>query len=250
MASGLRGSSPATSDALKLVAKKMQGSFTVEGELLESGLAAYGDDGDDLMMTLARKVVSGDEEDAGTESMEEVFAQAREPRPAPRSCWWMSRRETVAVNGGKDTETANGSMICGSFDRKGSMAELESLTSGTLVRGVSSDGPTEVVSVKWFGDSAVELTYKTPATGAVGTRLLYRDDEPSLEVIERGLPWSFDGDGHLFRLVSEAPANPSSPPLRPYTRRSHVHCGPSASSDHGGVRLDADPPAPAISPRR
>ena len=84
------------------------------------------------------------------------------------------------------------------------MAGLESLTSGTLVRGVSSDGPTEVVSVKWFGDSAVELTYKTPATGAVGTRLLYRDDEPSLEVIERGLPWSFDGDGHIFRLVSEA----------------------------------------------
>ena len=84
------------------------------------------------------------------------------------------------------------------------MAVLESLTSGTLVRGVSSDGPTEVVSVKWFGDSAVELTYKTPTTGAVGTRLLYRDDEPGLEVIERGLPWSFDGDGHIFRLVSEA----------------------------------------------
>ena len=84
------------------------------------------------------------------------------------------------------------------------MAALESLTSGTLVRGVSSDGPTEVVSVKWFGDSAVELTYKTPTTGAVGTRLLYRDDESSLEVIERGLPWSFDGDGHIFRLVSEA----------------------------------------------
>ena len=95
-------------------------------------------------------------------------------------------------------------MIGGRFDRKVSMAELESLTSGTLVRGVSSDGPTEVVSVKWFGDSAVELTYKTPTTGAVGTRLLYRDDEPNLEVIEPGLPWSFDGDGHIFRLVSEA----------------------------------------------
>ena len=66
------------------------------------------------------------------------------------------------------------------------------------------DGPTEVISVKWFGDSALELTYKAPATGHVGTRLLYRDDEPSLEVLERGLPWSFDGDGYLFRLVSEA----------------------------------------------
>ena len=63
-------------DALKLVAKKMQSSLAVEGELPEDGLAAYGDDGDDLMMALARKIVSGDEEE-DAETMEEVFAQAR-----------------------------------------------------------------------------------------------------------------------------------------------------------------------------
>ena len=70
-------------DALKLVAKKLQSSLAVEGELPEDGLAAYGDDGDDMMMALARKlvldhdrgIVSGDEEDA--ETMEEIFAQAR-----------------------------------------------------------------------------------------------------------------------------------------------------------------------------
>ena len=63
-------------DALKLVAKKMQSSLAVEGELPEDGLAAYGDDGDDLMMALARKIVSGDEDDA--ETVEAVFAQARD----------------------------------------------------------------------------------------------------------------------------------------------------------------------------
>ena len=57
-------------DALKLVAKKMQSSLAVEGELPEDGLAAYGDDGDDMMMALARKIVSGDEEDEA-ETMEE-----------------------------------------------------------------------------------------------------------------------------------------------------------------------------------
>ena len=46
-------------DALKLVAKKLQSSLAVEGELPEDGLAAYGDEGDDLMMALARKIVSG-----------------------------------------------------------------------------------------------------------------------------------------------------------------------------------------------
>ena len=63
-------------DALKLVAKKLQSSLAVEGELPEDGLAAYGDDGDDMMMALARKIVSGDEEEA--ETVESVFSAARD----------------------------------------------------------------------------------------------------------------------------------------------------------------------------
>ena len=43
--------------------------------LPEDGLAAFGDDGDDLMLALARKIVAG-EEDAG--SVESVFAQAQQ----------------------------------------------------------------------------------------------------------------------------------------------------------------------------
>ena len=62
-------------DALQLVAKKLQSSLAVEGELPEDGLAAYGDDGDDLMLALARKIVAG-EEDAN--SVESVFAQAQQ----------------------------------------------------------------------------------------------------------------------------------------------------------------------------
>ena len=68
-------------DALKLVAKKLQSSLAVEGELPEDGLAAYGDDGDDLMMALARQIVSGDAQ-AETETLEEVFAQARDAEAA------------------------------------------------------------------------------------------------------------------------------------------------------------------------
>ena len=62
-------------DALQLVAKKLQSSLAVEGELPEDGLAAYGDDGDDLMLALARKIVAGE---AGEESVEDVFAQAQQ----------------------------------------------------------------------------------------------------------------------------------------------------------------------------
>ena len=64
-------------DALKLVAQKLQNSLAVEGELPEDGLAAYGDDGDDIMLALARKIVNGEEEEEG-ESVEDAFAQARD----------------------------------------------------------------------------------------------------------------------------------------------------------------------------
>ena len=99
-------------DALKLVARKLQSSLAVEGELPEDGLAAYGDDGDDIMMALARKIVNGEEQDEA-ETVEAVFAQARdaeavgeellvdegwkavevEPPASP------SGREAVAING-------------------------------------------------------------------------------------------------------------------------------------------------------
>ena len=62
--------------ALTLVAKKLQSSLAVEGELPEDGLAAYGDDGDDLLLALARQIVSGEEADAA-EPVEAVFAQAQ-----------------------------------------------------------------------------------------------------------------------------------------------------------------------------
>ena len=91
-------------DALKLVAKKLQSSLAVEGELPEDGLAAYGDDGDDLMLALARKIVSGEEDDA--ETVEAVFAQARDAEAAGEEYLvddgWKAvdvEPEAVSVNG-------------------------------------------------------------------------------------------------------------------------------------------------------
>ena len=83
------------------------------------------------------------------------------------------------------------------------MARLEDLTPGAVVKGVLADALVTVVSGAWHGDAVLEITYKDPQ-GNVGNELIYRDREPSLEIAESGLPFSFDGDGELFRLVSEA----------------------------------------------
>ena len=83
------------------------------------------------------------------------------------------------------------------------MTRLEDLQPTAAVRGILPEQTVTVVSVQWFGSAALELTYKGPS-GRVANELLYRHDEPRLQVVEHGRPWSFDGDGYLFRLVSEA----------------------------------------------
>jgi superfamily II DNA or RNA helicase len=83
------------------------------------------------------------------------------------------------------------------------MIRLEDLQPTAAVRGILPDQIITVVSVQWFGSEALELTYKGP-TGRVANELLYRHDEPRLQIVEHGRPWSFDGDGSMFRLVSEA----------------------------------------------
>jgi len=83
------------------------------------------------------------------------------------------------------------------------MAQLEGLTPGASVRGILPDAAVTVVSVEWHGSDALTLVYRGP-TGRVADEILYRHDEPRLDLVEAGRPWSFDGDGALFRLVSEA----------------------------------------------
>ena len=83
------------------------------------------------------------------------------------------------------------------------MGRLEDITSGAAIRGILPDVVVSAINAQWFGSEALELTYKDPS-GRVGNQLLYRHDEPRFEIVEAGRPWSFDGDGALFRLVSEA----------------------------------------------
>ena len=83
------------------------------------------------------------------------------------------------------------------------MAGLEDLKRGAIVKGILPNQPVTVVDAKWIGSTAIELTYKDE-DGNLGNELIYRDSEPTLEIVTAGRPWSFDGDGALFRLVSEA----------------------------------------------
>ena len=82
------------------------------------------------------------------------------------------------------------------------MIRLEDLRPNMLLRGICQDIVT-VVQVERVGSNALKLTYKD-AQGKIEQEVLYRHDERRLEIIKEDGLWSFDGDGRLFRLVSEA----------------------------------------------
>src|SRR3990170_4389251 len=127
------------------------------------------------------------------------------------------------------------------------MIKLEDLQPNATIRGILPDTLVTVSSVQWFGSEALEITYKDPS-GRVANQLLYRHDESRLEVVEAGRPWSFDGDGALFRLVSEAHrirlAHLFDPVLAVHT--SLVE--PLPHQITGGLRGHAPAPASALSP--
>ncbi|RPH47360.1 MAG: DEAD/DEAH box helicase, partial [Desulfobacteraceae bacterium] len=83
------------------------------------------------------------------------------------------------------------------------MAKLEEIIRGSSIKGILPDGLVSVIDVKWIGTVAIELTYKD-STGRLGNELIYREREESLEIETNERPWSFDSDGELYRLVSEA----------------------------------------------
>ncbi len=83
------------------------------------------------------------------------------------------------------------------------VARLEELTPGIRVRGVLPDRAVTVVAQEWHGTQALTLTYRDDE-GRPGHEILYRSDERRLEIEDEGRAWSFDADGRLFRLASEA----------------------------------------------
>ena len=113
-------------DALKLVAKKLQGSRAVEGELPEDGLAADGDTGDDLMMALARKLIAGETDD---EPVEDIFQQAQQVAAEADQLLvvegWKSVEAEPLLVGVNGNDRSDGLTIgtAGDFDRSASICE-------------------------------------------------------------------------------------------------------------------------------
>jgi superfamily II DNA or RNA helicase len=82
------------------------------------------------------------------------------------------------------------------------MASFDEIKPGVRLEGLDPSGMAEVVQVSRFGPDALNLVFR--ANGKVGERLVYRGDEAAFAIIKPGRTYSFDADGGLLRLASEA----------------------------------------------
>ena len=83
------------------------------------------------------------------------------------------------------------------------MAKLEDIRRGLKIKGVLPGQSVMIVDAKWHGEDFLEITYKDES-GGLGNELLLRERESELAIESSARRWSFDADGEMLRIVSEA----------------------------------------------
>ena len=81
--------------------------------------------------------------------------------------------------------------------------KLEGLKPGASVEGLSPIGAVKIVNVEWFGDQAVKVIFEDQ-DGKIQDRLVYREEEQNLSIAKVGKFSTFDANGEMLRLVTEA----------------------------------------------
>ena len=87
-------------------------------------------------------------------------------------------------------------------DIEGEALKLEEVTAGLRLNGVIPGDSVTVIATQWHGREAVELTFR-PTVGHLDQRVLYRADEPRLE-IARAAGRPFNAPASDFKLAAEA----------------------------------------------
>ena len=83
------------------------------------------------------------------------------------------------------------------------MMRLEDIKPNCVVCGIETE-PVTIVTTEMYGNVVLKVAYRD-GRGHLHESMLYREQEPLLSCQQASaLPWSFDADGNLLRLASEA----------------------------------------------
>ena len=81
--------------------------------------------------------------------------------------------------------------------------KLEDIKVNAQIRGLQGSEIVTVIQVAPVGDASLTVFYKDNQ-GKLGEQMLFRSDEPRLELAEAGRAWAFDAPGADFKLGLEA----------------------------------------------
>jgi SNF2 family DNA or RNA helicase len=82
------------------------------------------------------------------------------------------------------------------------MVRLEDLQSGMIIEGLVPGRHATVKNAEWMG-TALNLVY-VDAAGRPGMQLLMRGNEAQLSIVSDKLPWQFNADPDMMKVISEA----------------------------------------------
>lgn len=80
---------------------------------------------------------------------------------------------------------------------------FDKLTPGTVISGLASGGPVEVLAVEMHGSSAATVTWKD-GDGRPDRKVLFEESLAGLRMVDAGRRWAFNADGDDFLVASEA----------------------------------------------
>ena len=83
------------------------------------------------------------------------------------------------------------------------MVQLEQITKDTVLTGILPSEPVTIIHAEPKGSDTLEITYKD-SSGQLAQELLTRDKQIQISIVGDSQGFSFDANGELFKLASEA----------------------------------------------
>lgn len=83
------------------------------------------------------------------------------------------------------------------------MLQLEELVVGSQLDGIVPDQTVTVIALEWNATDALTVMYRRP-DGKLDQTVLFRHQTDDISIVREKRLWTFDADGAMLRLVSEA----------------------------------------------
>lgn len=129
--------------------------------------------------------------------------------------------------------------------KEGKVLKLEDIKKDAQIRGIQGDEVVRIVQVEPIGENALTIYYKD-SQGRLAEQMLFRSDEPRLELAQAGRPLGIRCTwGGIQTRLGSLPYLPSRS-LRSYDGSSYFQRRAITAPNFSGLRIHASPSTTAF----